>query len=273
MNRLATSEARLQAATRNVRRRLWDRPWPASSQPLVSADTTEGRMLAAAQAACGRPRSPRSTRPTPAATKRGPVRCGPWRGMIMSDRAAPPPASAESPAATEPAAGRALAAWWQVVDFKVGVVPAPVFLLVLALVAVFVSQGKVAADLVASIAVLAVGGFACAELGKRLPLARNIGAAAIFATFAPSWLVYAHLLPAPLTASIATFTRQSNVLYLFICAIVVGSILGMDRRVLVSGFLKIFAPLAAGSVLAGAVGCAVGSALGLGLRHTLFKIV
>jgi Na+/citrate or Na+/malate symporter len=102
---------------------------------------------------------------------------------------------------------------------------------------------------------------------------RNIGAAAIFATFVPSYLVYAHLLPQPLTAAITTFTRESNVLYLFICAIIVGSILGMDRRVLVAGFLKIFAPLAAGSVLAGAVGTTVGAALGLPWKHALFKVV
>jgi Na+/citrate or Na+/malate symporter len=118
-----------------------------------------------------------------------------------------------------------------------------------------------------------VGGFACAELGRRLPYVRNIGAAAIFATFIPSYLVYAHVLPTPLVASITTFTRSSNFLYLFIASIIVGSILGMDRRVLIGGFLKIFAPLALGSLVAGAVGCGVGTALGLGFSHTLFKIV
>ncbi|THD78587.1 MAG: 2-hydroxycarboxylate transporter family protein [Phenylobacterium sp.] len=158
-------------------------------------------------------------------------------------------------------------------DFKIGVVPAPVFVLVLAIAAFFVSQGKVPSDILMNIAVLAAGGFACAELGKRLPVIRNIGAAAIFATFIPSYLVYAHILPAPLVGSITTFTKSSNFLYLFICSIIVGSILGMDRRVLVGGFLKIFVPLAAGSVTAGVVGCAVGTALGLGFQHTLFKVV
>jgi Na+/citrate or Na+/malate symporter len=39
-----------------------------------------------------------------------------------------------------------------------------------------------------AIAVLAFFGFTCAEIGKRMPLVRNIGAAAIFATFIPSAL-------------------------------------------------------------------------------------
>jgi Na+/citrate or Na+/malate symporter len=81
------------------------------------------------------------------------------------------------------------------------------------------------------------------------------------------------LIPAPLVASITGFTKSSNFLYLFICSIIVGSILGMDRRVLVAGFLKIFVPLALGSVAAALVGCGVGAALGLGLNHTLFMIV
>jgi Na+/citrate or Na+/malate symporter len=47
----------------------------------------------------------------------------------------------------------------------------------------------------------------------------------------------------------------------------------MDRRVLVSGFLKIFVPLLAGSVVAGLVGLAVGAAMGLEPRHTLFFVI
>jgi Na+/citrate or Na+/malate symporter len=130
---------------------------------------------------------------------------------------------------------------------------------------VYVSLGKAPSDILMNIAVLAAGGFLCAEVGKRLPVLKHVGSAAILATFVPSYLVYARLLPKPLTDSISAFTDSSNFLYLFIASIIVGSILGMDRRVLVSGFLKIFIPLAIGSVVAMAVGCGIGTALGLGL--------
>lgn len=69
------------------------------------------------------------------------------------------------------------------------------------------------------------------------------------------------------------FTKQTNFLYLFIASIIVGSILSMDRRVLIQCFLKIFIPLAAGTVAAMIVGTAVGAALGLGVKHTLLYIV
>ncbi|MHB8529893.1 MAG: 2-hydroxycarboxylate transporter family protein [Caulobacteraceae bacterium] len=178
---------------------------------------------------------------------------------------------------TDQGAGRAgrgpLEAWWRVMGLRLGVVPLPVFGLILVLIWALVRAGRAPADIPTAMAVLAVGGFACAELGKRLPLINRVGAAAIFATFIPSWLVFAHLLPAPLVNAITTFTKESNILYLFIASIIVGSILGMDRRVLVGGFLKIFIPLAGGSIAAGIVGCAVGAGLGLGLKHTFFMIV
>lgn len=163
--------------------------------------------------------------------------------------------------------------WWAIMDLRVGIVPLPVFAAAVLLLASYVRLGKVPADLTTNILTLTIGGFACAELGKHLPGLRKIGAAAILATFVPSFLVYAGVIPAPLKDSISTFTDQSNFLYLFIGSIIVGSILGMDRHMLIGGFLKIFAPIFAGSIAGATVGIAVGTALGLGLRHTAFMIV
>jgi CCS family citrate carrier protein len=166
------------------------------------------------------------------------------------------------------------AGWWaRLMAVRIGIVPAPLALAVAGLAAGFVALGQVPSDILSNIAVLAVGGFLCAEIGSRIPGLNRLGLAAILATFLPSWLVYAGLLPQPLVKSITTFTDQSNFLYLFIAAVIVGSILGMDRRVLIAGFVKIFAPLICGSLAAFAVGCAVGTALGLGFTHTLFKVV
>jgi CCS family citrate carrier protein len=157
--------------------------------------------------------------------------------------------------------------------WRIGIFPLPLFALALGLIAIFVAQGKVPADLTTQIVVLTVGGFACAEIGKRLPVLRRLGAAAILATFVPSFLVYVNVIPAPLKESIATFSEQSNFLYLFIMSIVVGSILGMDRHVLIRGFVKIFVPILSGSIVGAAVGCTVGTMLGMGLQHTVFKVV
>jgi CCS family citrate carrier protein len=163
--------------------------------------------------------------------------------------------------------------WWQLMETRIGIIPLPVYVLLAALIAAFLATGKLPGEICMSIAVLAVFGFSCAELGKRLPVLKNIGAAAIMATFVPSALVFYGLLPAPIVKGVTEFTKSTNFLYLFIASIIVGSILGMDRQVLMKGFLKIFIPLAAGTVAAAIVGTTVGTLLGLGAYHSFFFVV
>lgn len=163
--------------------------------------------------------------------------------------------------------------WWTVMGWRIGVVPVPVFVMLLAAIGYFVALGKLPTEINMMLAVLAVGGFACAELGHRLPLINQIGGAAIFATFVPSFLAFHRLLPQQIVQGVTDFTKTTNFLYLFIAAVIVGSILSMDRRVLIQGFLKLFVPMAAGSVAALLVGVLVGTLLGLGARHTLLMIL
>jgi malate:Na+ symporter len=163
--------------------------------------------------------------------------------------------------------------WWKLLDFRIGIIPLPVYVLLVILITGFAFNGSVPSEVSMFIAILAVGGFTCAELGKRLPILRNVGAAAIFATFIPSALTYYQLLPEPIVKLVTDFTKFTNFLYLFIASIIVGSILSMDRQVLIKGFLKIFVPLVIGSIVAGAVGTAIGVLLGLGAYHTFFFIV
>jgi malate:Na+ symporter len=163
--------------------------------------------------------------------------------------------------------------WWRIVDTRIGIVPVPIYVILIALLAGFTYTGDIKGEVSIMIAVLVIGGFTCAEIGKRTPVLRNVGAAAIFATFVPSALAYYKLLPPQIEKSVIEFTKYTNFLYLFIACIIVGSILGMDRKVLVQGFLKIFVPLAIGSIAAGIVGTLVGTLLGLGAFHTFFFVV
>jgi len=81
------------------------------------------------------------------------------------------------------------------------------------------------------------------------------------------------VLPDSIAKPVTDFTVSTQFLYLFIAAVIVGSILGMDRNVLIRGFFKIVVPLATGSIAAIAVGTASGTALGLGARDTLLFVV
>src|SRR3954452_23376440 len=163
--------------------------------------------------------------------------------------------------------------WWRWMDRRIGIIPIPLYVILVVLLAGLVYTGEIKPDAPTMIVVLAIGGFTCAEIGKRLPILRNIGAGAVFATFIPSALAYYHLLPVQVEKAIVDFTKFTNFLYLFIASIIVGSILGMDRKVLIKGYLKIFIPLGIGSIAAGIVGTLVGVMLGLGAYHTFFFVV
>ncbi len=158
-------------------------------------------------------------------------------------------------------------------DYRVGIIPLPVYVILFALILRFSLTGQINGEINMMIAALALGGFTCAEIGMHIPFLRNFGGAALVTIFLPSFLADAHLLPAHFIQSVTTFTNSSNFIYLYIAAIVVGSILTMDRKSMVQTFLKIFVPLAAGSAVAMIVGMTVGWLGGLGAWRSLFFVV
>jgi Na+/citrate or Na+/malate symporter len=158
-------------------------------------------------------------------------------------------------------------------EARVGIIPLPIYLLLLALVVAFAIRGKISGEVTVMIAVLVVGGFTCAEIGRRIPWLRAVGGSSLVTIFLPSFLVAHQLLPAPLVQSVTTFTKSTNFIYLFITAVVVGSILSMDRRVLIQGFAKIFVPLALGSLAGLLVGGSVGWLVGIGFWRSILYVV
>ncbi len=61
--------------------------------------------------------------------------------------------------------------WWHIMDnWKVGIVPLPLFLLAGGLIALDCLGGKLPSDIVVMVATPAFFGFACGEFGKRLPV-------------------------------------------------------------------------------------------------------
>ncbi|WVD66947.1 2-hydroxycarboxylate transporter family protein [Orbus sturtevantii] len=165
--------------------------------------------------------------------------------------------------------------WWYWLDnYKVGIIPLPFFVIAgLLIFAEVLYTGKLPPDIVVMVVTCAFFGFLCGEFGKRLPIVGKMGAAAICATFIPSALVYYGLLPTPIIEATTKFYKDTHILYLYICCIIVGSIMSMDRRTLIQGFLRIFVPMACGEVVGMLVGVGVGALLGLSPFETFFFLV
>jgi len=158
-------------------------------------------------------------------------------------------------------------------DAKVGAVPLPLYLAIAAVIVGAALVQKLPADMIGGFASIMLLGYLLGDVGGRIPILKDIGGAAILSLFVPSALLGYKLLNPEIANSITAIMKTSNFLYLYIACLVTGSMLGMNRRILIQGFLRMFVPLAIGTVASVAAGMIVGMAFGYAPGHTFFYIV
>jgi malate:Na+ symporter len=156
---------------------------------------------------------------------------------------------------------------------KIGIIPVTVYVPFLVLMSLVMYRGQLPGDMLGALAVMCLMGFLCGEIGHRIPVLKHLGGGPIIATFLPSYLVAAKLLPDVAIKTVTSFMKTSNFLYVYISMVIVGSILGMNRTVLIKAFLRMFVPLTVATFAAVGVGLAIGSAMGLGAHKSFFYIV
>jgi malate:Na+ symporter len=163
--------------------------------------------------------------------------------------------------------------WNRVARVKVGPLPLPLYLTLAALTAAAVFTKRLPNDLIGGLMVLMLAGFLMVELGSRLPVLKQIGGTAIMSLFVPSALVGYHFVDPEILKAVTSTYKTANLQYLYIACLVAGSILGMDHKVLVQGFLRMFVPLLVGTGVAIGTGVLVGLLFGYEIKHTFFFIV
>jgi malate:Na+ symporter len=171
--------------------------------------------------------------------------------------------------ASVPALGRRTT--WS--TLTIGGMPVPMFVAVAVITVLAIVTKKLPNDMIGGFAVLMLSGLLLGEVGKRIPLFRHIGGPAILCLFVPSALLGYKLMDDTTLKAITTTMKTANLQYLYIACLVAGSILGMDRKILIQGFLKMFVPLLVGTVTAIAAGILVGLLFGYDPKHVFFYIV
>lgn len=161
----------------------------------------------------------------------------------------------------------------KIAGMKVGVFPLPLYVLAAAIVFGAAYYQKLPIDMIGGFAVIIVMGAFLGEAGNRIPVIKNIGGAAILAIFVPSAMLFYKLLHPEAIKAITAVMKTSNFLYLYISCLVAGSILGMNRKVLIQGFLRMFVPLIVGTLAAIAFGVGTGLLFGRSPHDTFFFIV
>lgn len=161
----------------------------------------------------------------------------------------------------------------KIINYKVGVIPLPLYIVLAAVIYFAAITNKLPADMIGGFAIIMILGALLGDLGLKLPVLKNIGGPAILSILIPSMMVYFNLLNSTSMKAITGIMKNSNFLYLYISCLVTGSILGMNRKVLIKGFVKMFVPLVVGTLAAVAAGILVGLLFGYKPGHTFFYIV
>lgn len=128
-------------------------------------------------------------------------------------------------------------------------------------------------NMLGGFAVILTLGWLLGTIGGSIPGLKNFGGPAILSLLVPSVLVFFNLVNENVLESADILMKQANFLYFYIACLVAGSILGMNRKMLIQGLFRMIIPMILGMVCAMAVGTLVGVLLGRDWKETLFFIV
>lgn len=161
----------------------------------------------------------------------------------------------------------------KIIKEKVG--PFPLFLYVIIAVVVILAAeyNKLPNDLIGGFSALMVLGLFLEYVGSRLPVLKQVGGKVICTIFVPSAMVYYGFIQPSAVAAITTTMKNANFLYFFVSCLITGSILGMDRSAMISGFVRMIIPLVLGSFVASAIGLLVAFLFGIDIKHAFFFII
>lgn len=157
--------------------------------------------------------------------------------------------------------------------FKIGSVPFPVYLTLATLIFITGYLQQLPVNMLGGFAVILTMGWLLGTIGANISVLKNFGGPAILSLLVPSILVFFNLLNPNVLEATNVLMKQANFLYFYIACLVCGSILGMNRKILIQGLFRMIIPMLLGMICAMAVGTVVGILLGMEWKHALFYVV
>lgn len=161
----------------------------------------------------------------------------------------------------------------KMMNVKVGSVPLPVYVVLSAVIFVTGIAQQLPVNMLGGFAVILTLGWLLGTIGANIPFVKNFGGPAILSLLVPSILVFFNLVNQNVLDSANILMKEANFLYFYIACLVCGSILGMNRKMLVQGLMRMIVPMMVGMIFAMGVGTFVGVLVGFDWQHALFYIV
>lgn len=151
---------------------------------------------------------------------------------------------------------------------NINTMPMALFMTISAIVFISAYSSYLPKNMIGGLAVIMTMGFVLSHIGRHIPVLKDIGGPAILCLMVPSVLVYFGIFQTNTLDTVHLLMKEANLLYFVIASLVVGSILGMNRVVLIQGMTRMFIPLVVGTITAVATGLLVGKLFGFSLYHT-----
>ncbi len=143
-------------------------------------------------------------------------------------------------------------------ELKIQDVSAIPFLVMAAIILVAMYTEKLGTDVLSTIAMLLALGGLLFEIGNRIPVFNKwVGGGSMLAMMVPSWMVYKNLIPEAYVEATTAFYDGISFQTLFICFLMAGSLLVIDRDTLLKSIVR-YIP----TILAGIVGAIICGLLG-----------
>ncbi|MDK2879793.1 MAG: malate:Na+ symporter [Thermoanaerobacteraceae bacterium] len=157
--------------------------------------------------------------------------------------------------------------------FKIAGFPLSMFLVLAIIIFASVYLNLLPSNMIGAFGFMIVIGAILGEIGNRLPVVKDyLGGGPIVIIFGTAALVMFNLLPEGTIKTVDDFMKESNFLDFYIAALITGSILGMDRKLLINAGARYFPALFGGIVASLGLVSIVGGLIGYGWKQALLYI-
>ncbi|MDN7245194.1 2-hydroxycarboxylate transporter family protein [Planococcus shenhongbingii] len=156
---------------------------------------------------------------------------------------------------------------------KISGVEAPVFLGIAAIVLIGMYMELLPGNIVSGMAVAMVLGGLLMWVGNSIPVFGTFGGGPILCILLPALLLYWGLVPESVAVLANNFYNEWGFAELVVTGLIVGSLLSMDRKMLIKTGPRFFIPILGGILASFLIGGAIGHLVGFGFSKTIFFIV
>ncbi|MCK8059161.1 MULTISPECIES: 2-hydroxycarboxylate transporter family protein [unclassified Fusibacter] len=158
-------------------------------------------------------------------------------------------------------------------QFKIMGISLPLFIVVSLVVLSATFMGVLPKGMIGAFPLMMIIGAILNEVGNRLPIVKDyLGGGPIVVIFGSAALVTYGLLPEASSDIMSNFIKGEGFLSFYIAALITGSILGMDKKLLIRAAVRYFPVILGGVVAALGLAGLVGSLMGYGGKEAILYV-